>query len=234
MLKDELHSLVTTLLNYTDWQEGATAGQRLFDCLAEALDFDVQQREVIPTAHKGALSAYDSAFCIAYPVRNQAILRAEIKAIRSLTRPKVLYVGPGSFAPFFIFPLLLGSEAHFTLLEVNASALATAKDLISRLGFEDFLQDAVCADEITWIVDQPYDIVLCETTDVGLQEEDTLPIYRNLKQQLPKAVYILKDVVILAGSKTRGEIQVFDRLSAAISRGYIRHDFPYPKAEKVF
>lgn len=234
MLNDTLSLLTKSLLEFENKQEGDLIGQSLFDVLNKALNLDANQKDVIATASQGALSAYDSAHCISYPVRNQAILKATIKAIESFDNPKILYIGPGPLTPFFIFPLLLGYKAQFTLLEINPYAIQVMTNLIEKLGFEEYVLQTIEADAINWKVDQSYDIILCETTDVGLRREDTLPIYKNLKQQLPNAIFIPKDVIVLAGSKKLNILEPFDSLNEAIERGHLRSDFPFTAEEELF
>lgn len=226
-MKNTLQKLLRDLLEIADKQQGEQIAQTIFKLLATQLDLDKTQRNDLKTKYSFALNAYDSAYCITYYNRTKKSLQAVLKQLIKAEQ-RVLYIGTGPFAPYFLFPLLLGVSAQFTLLEINPYSVQVLKRLIQKFDLQDFVYSVVQADATTWNVDRAYDVVLCETPDVGLRREDTLPIYKNLTAQLPRATYIPKEVLILTGTGGSKKVQYFDSLSAAIKRGSFKTQLPFP------
>ena len=94
--------------------------RELLDYLATELDFDFTNDQDVPTHFGKALNARASAQGLRYPFRTKKYLLATLKALENPQVKEVLYLGTGPFAPFFVFPILLGyTQARFTLVEVT-------------------------------------------------------------------------------------------------------------------
>ncbi len=232
-VKETTINLLHKILENQDRKTGKQLGKELFKVWSDTFGLDIDQRENIPTQYSTALNAYDSGYCIVYPTRTRLNLLATIKRLKQNPN-HVLYIGTGPFAPYAIFPLLLGIEAKFTLLEINTYSLDILKKVVSYFDLDKYVLDIIEADATIWEADRPYETVLCETPDAGLRREDTFPIYQNLYKQLPKATFIPKEIEILAGTGLTNQVQAFDTLTAALKRGYLKEDHPIPKEENPF
>lgn len=232
-MKKEVISLLHRLLNTDEKKEAKKISKELFILFAEEFNLNTDQRENIKTLYSEALNTYDSGYCIAYPVRTKKSLLSVINRLTGAEKT-VLYIGTGPFAPYFVFPLLLGVSAKFTLIDINGQSLKILKKVIDKFELQSNVLEVVKCDATEWKTDRIYDTVLCETSDVGLRREDTLPIYKNLMPQMPKAVFIPKDITILAGSGKTNQSIPYDSLLQAVERGYLNTELPIPATEQPF
>ena len=80
-MKAELTQLLHDLLSEEDKKEGKKIGKKIFNLLSEAFDLDINQRDNIKTQYSSALNAYDSGYCIVYPIRTSRSLKATMNRL---------------------------------------------------------------------------------------------------------------------------------------------------------
>ncbi len=212
----------------------------LLDYLAAELDFDFSNDQNVKTHYGQALNARASAQGLKYPFRTKKYLLATLNALKDPSVKEVLYLGTGPFAPFFIFPLLLGhTTARFTLLEINPYSVEIMKKLIDKLGLSEYVIAILLEDAGIWKVDRPYDLVTSEINDVGMKREDSFEVFKNIYGQLPEAKYIPKDIFLYLKKESEYDNKedrgyYFDSLTDGFKRGFLRTDCPYSIEERPF
>jgi len=212
--------------------------RELLDYLAAELDFDFTNDQDVLTHFGKALNARASAQGLRYPFRTKKYLLATLKALENPQVKEVLYLGTGPFAPFFVFPILLGyTQARFTLVEVNPYSVAVMRKLIDRLELSPYVTAILQQDAAVWQVDRHYDLVTSEINDVGMKREDSFAVFQNIYRQLPAAHYIPKDIFLYLKTEAAFEDKAapgdyYDSLTDGFARGYLRTDCPYPATDR--
>lgn len=233
-MKDTIIRLLQRILEQNDTSDIRESCIELFDFLIEKTEFNMSETTDVQTQSGTALNAYSSAYCVRYPIRTKKTLQSVMNQIKK-GKKKILYVGPGPFAPYFFFPLLLGYKAQFTLLEINSYAVKVIRKLIADLNLEAYVDVVEEADATVWTSKEDFDLIQIQTSDVGLRREDTLPIYRHLKQEFPKASFLPKEVLILSGSEvSKSTLRQYDSLSQALERGYLKTKMNIPPEDRPF
>ncbi len=230
-MRDKIIASLQRVFETEEKYELAAILRDLLDYLATELDFDFSNDKDVTTHYGKALNARASAQGLRYPFRTKKYLIATLNALQNPNVKEVLYLGTGPFAPFFIFPHLLGkTKARFTLVEVNPYSVAVVKKLIERLELSDYVISILQEDAGIWKVDRAYDLVTSEINDVGMKREDSFEVFKNIFQQLPNARYIPKNIFLRM--KAEDQISDYDSLLEAYARGYLRSDCPYPRESR--
>lgn len=221
----EIIKLLQKLLLTEDKKKLQSICKDLFEVLSQGLKLDNNQNNSLKTHFGSALSPWDSAYCLCYPMRTKKGLHALLDYLKE-GKKNILYVGPGPIAPYFLFPLLLGFDAKFTLLEISPYAIQQLRKLVTVFGLEKNVEEIIETDAATWKSNKKFDVVFCLTPDVGLRREDTLPIYKNLYPQFQEAIFMPKEITIYAGFKNSNKPpEKYDSLLEAIERGYLKEEF---------
>lgn len=233
-MKDKIVHFLQQILKQDDTSDIRDTCIQLFDFLMAETAFDMEAISDVKTHTGTALNAYSSAYCIRYPIRTKKTLLSIINQIEQ-GKTRILYVGPGPFAPYFFFPILLGYKAKFTLLEINTYAVKMIRHLVEKLGVEDCVELIEEGDATTWTSQEKFDLVQIQTSDVGLRREDTLPIYKHLKSVFPKSKFLPQEVLILSGSDIqKSPLIEYDSLSRAVKRGYLKTKMSIAPEDKPF
>ena len=151
-----------------------------------------------------ALSPAMAAMCADDYVRTIEFIRGTQAAIVDIRkrfpgRPaRVLYIGCGPYATLAI-PLMAifsSSEATFTLLDVHAESIRSAKSILDTLSLSDSAVSFETLDAGSYRVcpDQPPDVILIEIMQACLESEPQVAITRHLLQQAPNAILIPEEV----------------------------------------
>ncbi len=222
-LRTELTELVRNLLGYEELQSGKDLCRNIYDLLMSEFEFDLGQGDPVKTHFGMALDPRSTARTLMLPNRNRKFLQAVLKALDQ--NINVLYLGSGAFAPFFLFPLLLGKEAKFTLVEISDYSIGILKKVIDRFHLSNFVLDVVKADAALWKVDRTYELVIGGVNDVAMRFEDSFEIHKNIKKQLPSAQYIPRNIHLHL--KQKDVIIHYDSLLMGLERGFLRTDCPY-------
>ncbi|HEY3359354.1 MAG TPA: hypothetical protein VGQ83_39255 [Polyangia bacterium] len=176
-------------------RDAAQALHDLFRAITdpEAGDDPADARDLpLPTGR--ALAPLSAGRCVIDFMRTSCYLRALRLAIAEAGRRcgavpvHVLYAGCGPFAALAVplMPGLTEGAVTFTLLEVNARALAHARAVIEALGLGGFVRAYVQADATVWRHDAgaPVHVVVAEALQAGLEQEPQVALTANLGPQL--------------------------------------------------
>jgi predicted RNA methylase len=131
----------------------------------------------------------------------KGVFRAVIDLVTQKERIHIMYAGTGPFATL-VLPLLphfSPDEIQFTLLEVNPTSLDKVQHLFKQLDCDDYVYAYELADATKYMVDQnnPVDLLISETMNLGLIEEQQVPIVMNLLEQLPSDVVMIPQKISL-------------------------------------
>ena len=224
-LKIELTALLKSFLNSDNKLENKEVCQKIYKLLITEFDFDLTQNKTVKTHHGKALDAMSTAKTLLLNTRNKKYLQAILKKLTG--KEEVLYLGTGPFAPFLLFPVLLGCQAKFTLLEINEYSIDVLEKMIQRFQLSDSVLEVVKTDSALWKTDRSYDLVIGGINDMSMRHEDSFEIHKNIVKQLPEAQYIPKNIELYL--KQADKVDYYDSLLSGIEKGYLRTDCPYPK-----
>ncbi|MDG1333864.1 MAG: hypothetical protein P8P74_16120 [Crocinitomicaceae bacterium] len=146
-----------------------------------------------------------AASCLDDSIRTQKFIRGTKRAIEDKLKGKgcvqVLYGGTGPFATL-ILPLL----AHFsadqlkvTLLDVNPRSIKNVSQIIEHFGFQNHVEEIRCADATKTVFNNAsvFDILLVETMQHALQDEQQLLISSRLLNQMPEDALLVPQSIYL-------------------------------------
>jgi len=227
-LRQNLVQWLQDLLNSNDRANDKAICRQIYQALIDEFQFDFSQSKSTKTHFGKALDPRSTAMTLLLPIRNKRFLQAVVKALDE--KKKILYLGTGLFAPFCLFPLLLGYKAQFTLIDIDEYCLGILDRVIQRFQLSDHIEEVIQADAATWKVNQSYDLVIGAVNDIGMRYEDSFEIHKNILLQLPKAQFIPNDILLYL--EKEDEITAYDSLLQGIKRGQLRTDCPYPKEAK--
>lgn len=145
-----------------------------------------------------------AAFCIDDILRTKMFIKGLFKAIEQLKSQKketihVLYAGSGPFATL-ILPIMAvysPEEIQFTLLEINQLSAESAERVIHKLGFERYIRAIEQQDATKYVIKGEVDIVLSETMQKGLVQEQQVPIAMNLMRQVSEKTLLIPEKISL-------------------------------------
>ncbi len=160
-----------------------------------------------------ALGTFWASQCIDDIVRTRQFIRGINKAIKEkLDHQKqlhILYAGTGPFAAL-ILPLILRFSKQtisYTFLEINPLSFRILKNLLYRLGLEEYDITYINEDATKYKINlnnEP-DIIISETMQNGLAKEQQVPIFLNLMSQLKgDSIFIPEKIELNIGLKEKG------------------------------
>ncbi|MEM9680262.1 MAG: hypothetical protein AAF901_08045 [Bacteroidota bacterium] len=233
-LQNEILEITSEYLQETiDYQKLFNTSKAYKTFLSDLSDqeFDTKTgRDDIHFENGKAIGALWAVMCIDDIMRTRQFIRGIDKAIEEKlnthTSIDILYAGTGPFATLLL-PLMLRypkEHINYTFMEINRLSLNTLKRVISTLGMDDynitFLQEDASQYKLTGSLP---DIIVSETMQNALANEQQVPIFLNLMRQAKSdTVFIPEKIEISLGLK-RADIS-FENLQ--------RED--YHKAEKIF
>ncbi|WP_103069862.1 SAM-dependent methyltransferase [Aquimarina sediminis] len=155
-----------------------------------------------------ALSNKNASDCIKDYKRTATFLRGTYKSIMESTkrfpniRLNILYAGCGPYATLLV-PLLSFFEPkniNITLIDINQSSIASVKNLISKLGYEDYISDIIVADatQFQYPKNTPLHVVVTETMFHALTKEPQVAITQNLAPQLTEGGLLIPEEITIS------------------------------------
>ncbi|GAA4234903.1 hypothetical protein GCM10022291_15450 [Postechiella marina] len=168
--------------------------------------FNKLDEKDIPLDYGYALSAKHAADCIKDYKRTVAFIKGTYQGILSSLNKfsgetiNILYAGSGPYAPLII-PLLSlfkdDNKLKVTILDVNSSSVKSVKSIIDKLEFQNFIDDVLVADAITYQYSKvkKLHIVITETMFHALTREPQVAITENLKLQITKGGYLIPEKI---------------------------------------
>lgn len=158
--------------------------------------------------HGLAVSPTMAAMCAEDLARTVVFLRGLHAAIQDLRqhsadRPtRVLYCGCGPYALLAVPLMAVASldEVRFTLLDMHEQSVDSARSLISKLGYSDYVTSYEVTDGGRYQIqpDEPPNIIVMEIMNACLAKEPQVAITRHLLGQAPQARLVPESVRIEA------------------------------------
>lgn len=153
-----------------------------------------------------AVSTTVAAMCVNDIIRTTQFIRGIFKAVEELLPTKdkpihILYAGSGPFATLMLPVLSTYSETEIqvSILEINPLSIESVKRVISKLGFDKYINKIECADATKYKINtkEEIDLIISETMQYSLFKEQQVPIMINLLNQLDDHVKIIPEKIKL-------------------------------------
>ncbi len=167
--------------------------------------FTWQQETNLPAGK--AINPVTAAACLLDFFRTRAFargLRETIEAAQTRfpgERIDVLYAGTGPYAPLALIqtPFFGPDEVRFTLIDVHPAALSCLAQIISVLGLEDYVEEALQADAIRWVPpqDRKYHVAIAEVMQRGLIVEPQVAVTLALSKILRTGGFLVPERIEL-------------------------------------
>lgn len=257
VLKEIAVTLIAEEINYLSITNAIKEYKNLLAELSDINLEDEEARKNIQFENGKALGTTWAAMCIDDLMRTKKFISGIFKAIQFIRQKKkepvhIVYAGTGPYAALLLPLLTLFSEneIRLSLLEINKESFSNMMQVMEKLGFSKYIHTAEQVDATLYKINDPslIDMVVSETMQHALKDEQQVPITINLMNQLgEKAILIpqnitLKLALINSGKQTislidnnTGEYKkvignIFE-LNAVTSRSYVKEagntfDFP--------
>ena len=154
--------------------------------------FTWQQETLLPTGK--AINPNAAATCLLDYARTRAFARGVHDAIEAakIRFPgeciEILYAGTGPYAPLALMqtPFFGPDEVRFTLIDMHESALSCQAQIISVLGLEEYIEEAVQADAAQWIPpdEKQYHVAIAEVMQRALIVEPQVAVTLALSKHM--------------------------------------------------
>ena len=182
---------------------------KLYD---ENLDVEAGRTDV-DFANGKAIGTFWAASCLEDHLRTRSFIRGIDNAIRDKLKDQIslniLYAGTGPYATLLL-PLMskyAEYKVKYTFIEINSLSLQILKQVISKVGFQDFDITFLQEDASRYQIDgnnQP-DIIISETMQKALEKEQQVPIFLNLMDQVGEdTLFIPEKIELVAGLADEG------------------------------
>ena len=168
-----------------------------------AIGEDILDSEMV-TANGLALSPASASMCANDFVRTIQFIRSvhsaalDVRALHPDRPARVLYAGCGPYATLAvpIMSVLSSREVTFTLLDIHAESIESAKSVVDSLGLADSVASSETMDASLYCGnrEQAHDVILVEMMQACLESEPQVAIARHLVAQNPNAILIPEDV----------------------------------------
>ena len=198
-------------INYLDL---TTATKELKSLLEKIVGNDLntdEGREHITCDNGIAIGTYWAALCLDDFMRTRQFVRGIHEAMKDKLKLQqepihVMYAGTGPFATLLL-PLILRypkESFRYTFMEINQNTFNVLKTVTKGLGLDEYPINFVLADASTYTIDKDDapDIIISETMQNALANEQQVPIFLNLMQQAKKeTIFIPEKINIYIGLK---------------------------------
>lgn len=165
------------------------------------------------TSNGLALSPTMAAMCADDYCRTIRFIRGLYHAIKDklLLEPssevRVLYAGCGPFALLSVPLMTLFSpyQLQFSLLDIHADSIESVRQLVAKVGLQDYVKDYIEADasHYTPVKDMSIDIILVEVMQACLVKEPQVSVSHNLLNLFPQAELIPQKISLKVGHSQR-------------------------------
>ncbi|MEM6719730.1 MAG: phytanoyl-CoA dioxygenase [Bacteroidota bacterium] len=218
MLRNTIKELSTTILNnQSNFETIKNAIDDIQKHYLEATNLDefkdgMQHNAAVPTASGMALSMNHAAACLLDYNRTAKFLNGMVALIREKQQQypnetiNIFYAGCGPYAPFItlVAPLFDATEVQFSLLEINATSIKMAENLIKAMNLTDYITEYHNTDAVTFQIPdaKKYHILFSETLDALLYRESYVSILWNMLPQLSENCTVIPQNVIVQANLT--------------------------------
>lgn len=205
-----------------------------------------------------AIGTFWAAFCIDDFIRTRNFIRGIDKAIKQKLNEKesiqILYAGTGPFATLLLPLILRHSKQRITykFLEINPLTIDVLQKVISNLELEEYDIECIHADATKYqIGEEKPDIIVSETMQNALANEQQVPVFLNLMNQVSSdTIFIPEKIEIFVGlfkienssttvfNKYHKENKIFEVSKEALLSEYLmyhknRERIFFPKEETI-
>jgi predicted RNA methylase len=204
-LKEITKNLLAEPLNHFSARKAANDLYAFFVEVVNLENEAVTNNSHIETENGMAISTNAAAFCAIDYMRTRSFLLGIKKAIEDSlvinpNKPvELLYAGTGPFATLVIplLPYFTPAQLQLVLLEINANTIGYLKNVIKKLGVENYIKTIVHCDACNYVFEsdiQP-DIILSETMKSGLFKEPQLMLMANLVKQCTQVPIMIPQII---------------------------------------
>ncbi len=217
-LLPEIKALTKNLLeggeDFLLLKQSADSLYQIFSSITGIKVNSLDNNEIVLPSGK-AISSASAAHCLIEFKRTAVFLRGIHKAIQQkkeegIQPVQIFYAGCGPYATL-ITPLLSlyqQGEVKVTVIDVNERSLDAAKRLIEYLDFDEFINDFLLTDAVTFNLDRKYDIIVSETMRSCLEGEPLPHILHNLAPQMSSEAIFIPEKVTIDAYLTNPELEV--------------------------
>ena len=152
-----------------------------------------------------ALGAAWAAMCVEDLIRTRMFVKGLYEAVTARLSAgkktvRVLYAGCGPFATLALplTTLFEPSEVQFELIEINPLSLESVRRLIRNVDLESWFPEISEADATKFRITKEPDIILSETMQRALLEEQQVPIIYNLLSQVGNRCVLVPEKIELS------------------------------------
>jgi predicted RNA methylase len=217
-MNSTIRKITETLLfepfNYKGLHDGVHELHRLFSSASGVKAGDINDKDIYLPAGK-AISPIKAAHCLLDLQRTAVFIRGIYKAILQLQkdfpneRLHILYAGCGPYATLLtpLTTFFKADELRFHLLDINETSLDAAKLIYNKFELNDFVDEWICADAVTYQIPQgeTRHLIISETMQNALKKEPQVGIMMNLIPQLPaKGLFIPQEITITGALMNMG------------------------------
>lgn len=211
MHKETLQKIAKVLIeSTTDYAQLSTAIIQLRELYLKLSEVDLhndKNRKDIYLSSGKALGTSWAARCVDDVMRTKKFISGVYQAVQTLLdkHPEktvhILYAGTGPFATLVtpLTTLFSSDQLQFTFLELNTVSYQKVQEVVQQLGIASYVRRIVQCDATTYQipVDERVDIVLSETMQNALKNEQQVPIIYNLLQQIDYEVILIPELIEL-------------------------------------
>lgn len=223
MDKEVVHQSAQTLLccgdNFRLMKFAVDELYRVFSTITGVTIDQLNDDKEIGLSSGKAISTSAAAHCLLEMKRTAVFLRGinsaiSVKISEVINRPvRILYAGTGPYGTLVIPLLKLYKAEDMTvdLLDINSGSLAALQKVTDALTLSPYVGEVYCTDATTFVVTNPYDIVISETMLACLKSEPQVAIMQNLVPQLSEACLFIPEEISVDAFLTNPKLET-DRL----------------------
>lgn len=177
--------------------------------LLEVSNIDLQKQEFrsdLQLNNGKAIGLTWAAMCVDDLLRTQQFIKGIFEAVKQLQKVQhrpihILYAGTGPFATL-ILPVLASyspADLQVTLIEINKHSFDVLKKVIHQLHLNEYVRNLLHEDATTYQIPkgEKIDILLSETMQRALAEEQQVSIVINLANQIDNDFILIPEKIVL-------------------------------------
>lgn len=161
-----------------------------------------------------AIGTYWAALCLDDFMRTRQFVRGIHEAMKDKLMLQqepihIMYAGTGPFATLLL-PLIFRypkERFRYTFMEINQNTFNILKTVVKGFGLDEYPINLVLADASTYTIDKhdAPDIIISETMQNALANEQQVPIFLNLMQQAKEeTIFIPEKINVYIGLRQAG------------------------------
>ncbi|MCE2571198.1 hypothetical protein K6Y21_06830 [Motilimonas eburnea] len=189
------------------------------------LNIDEESRKLQYISKSGLVLSSDNCITtLLDDLRVNAYIRGIDQAIRAMFDKQkniihLVYPACGPFAPL-LFPLLayykqkslFTSQLKVTLIDLQAAAVKTLEALVLEMGVEEYIQDILCQDALTYQApESSIDILVLEAMQHGFSREGHFSIAKHFSSMVCEMGYMIPEKICVSAVLNRAQREYVDQ-----------------------